>query len=52
MGAFETMNLWELASGPITPVFPPTYLRDKFCLSGRKKKEEKGRREFALLLPG
>ena len=38
------MNLWELASGPIIPVSPlpppPTYLRDKFCLSGRKKKKE------------
>ena len=55
------MNLWELASGPIIPVSPlpppPTYLRDKFCLSGRKKKKKKkkkkrGRREFAILLPG
>lgn len=41
------MNLWELASRPIIPVFTPTYLRDKFCLGGKekKKREEEGKAE-------
>lgn len=38
------MNLRELASGPIIPA-SPTYLRDKFCLRGRKKKIKKRKRE-------
>lgn len=50
------MNLWELASRPIIPVFTPTYLRDKFCLGGKEKKKEKKkerrRKEFAILPSG
>lgn len=38
------MNLWELASRPIIPVFTPTYLRDKFCLGGKEKKKRRRRK--------
>lgn len=36
------MNLWELASGPIIPVFPPpTSEINSVSVGGRGKKEEK-----------
>jgi len=52
------ISFWSNYSCFPAPPHPPTYLRDKFCLSGRKKKKKKkkkkkrGRREFAILLPG